>query len=135
MLSEIKRDNYSMIIGTGIDIVNLKRFYDMDSDRLDRLAKRILTDDELVEFRQLDKVKQPLHLAKMWSIKESIGKAFGTGISNDTVWKNMQIFKNALGQPQVQFLGALARKNVICHISVSHDGDYLVSNAVLDYVH
>ena len=124
-----------MIIGTGIDIVNLKRFYDMDSDRLDRLAKRILTDDELIEFRQLDKVKQTLHLAKMWSIKESIGKAFGTGISNDSVWKNMQIFKNALGQPQVQFRGALARKTVICHISVSHDGDYLVSNAVLDHVH
>ena len=124
-----------MIIGTGIDIVNLNLFYDMDSDRLDRLAKRILTDDELIEFRQLDKVKQTLHLAKMWSIKESIGKAFGTGISNDSVWKNMQIFKNALGQPQVQFRGALARKTVICHISVSHDGDYLVSNAVLDHVH
>jgi holo-[acyl-carrier protein] synthase len=124
-----------MIIGTGIDIVNLRRFYDMDSDRLNRLAKRILTDDELVEFRQLDEVKHPVHLAKTWSIKESIGKAFGTGISNDSVWKNMRIYKNALGQPQVQFLGALARKTIICHISVSHDGDYLVSNAVLDHVH
>jgi phosphopantetheine--protein transferase-like protein len=107
----------------------------MDSDRLNRLAKRILTDDELVEFRQLDEVKHPVHLAKTWSIKESIGKAFGTGISNDSVWKNMRIYKNALGQPQVQFLGALARKTIICHISVSHDGDYLVSNAVLDHVH
>lgn len=124
-----------MIIGTGIDIVNLKRFYDMDQERLNLLAKRILTDNELVEFQQLIEIKRPVHLAKMWSIKESIGKAFGTGISNDSVWKNMYIFKNALGQPQAQFLGALARKNVICHISVSHDGDYLVSNAVLDYVH
>ena len=124
-----------MIIGTGIDIVNLKRFFDMDEERLNLLAKRILTDDELVEFQQLIEVKQPLHLAKIWSIKESIGKAFGTGISNDSVWKNMQIFKNALGQPQVQFRGALARKSVICHVSVSHDGDYLVSNAVLDHVH
>ena len=135
MLGEIKRDNYSMIIGTGIDIVNLKRFYDMDEERLNLLAKRILTDDELVEFQQLLEIKRPVHLAKIWSIKESIGKAFGTGISNDSVWKNMQIFKNALGQPQVQFRGALARKTVICHISVSHDGDYLVSNAVLDHVH
>ena len=124
-----------MITGTGIDIVNLKRFFDMDEERLNLLAKRILTDDELVEFQQLIEVKQPLHLAKIWSIKESIGKAFGTGISNDSVWKNMQIFKNALGQPQEQFLGALARKSVICHVSVSHDGDYLVSNAVLDHVH
>jgi holo-[acyl-carrier protein] synthase len=124
-----------MIIGTGIDIVNLKRFFDMDEERLNLLAKRILTDDELVEFQQLIEVKQPLHLAKIWSIKESIGKAFGTGISEDSVWKNMQIFKNSLGQPQVQFRGALARKSVICHISVSHDGDYLVSNAVLDHVH
>ena len=124
-----------MIIGTGIDIVNLKRFYDMGDERLNLLAKRILTDNELIEFQQLLEIKRPVHLAKMWSIKESIGKAFGTGISNDSVWKNMYIFKNALGQPQVQFLGALARKNVICHISVSHDGDYLVSNAVLDYVH
>ena len=124
-----------MIIGTGIDIVNLKRFYDMDEERLNLLAKRILTDDELVEFQQLLEIKRPVHLAKIWSIKESIGKAFGTGISNDSVWKNMQIFKNALGQPQVQFRGALARKTVICHISVSHDGDYLVSNAILDHVH
>ena len=124
-----------MIIGTGIDIVNLKRFFDMDEERLNLLAKRILTDDELVEFQQLLEIKRPVHLAKIWSIKESIGKAFGTGISNDSVWKNMQIFKNALGQPQVQFRGALARKTVICHISVSHDGDYLVSNAVLDHVH
>ena len=135
MLSEIKRDNYCMIIGTGIDIVDLRRFHDMDFDRLNRLAKRILTDDELVEFRQLDEVKHAVHLAKIWSIKESIGKAFGTGISNDSVWKNMRIYKNTLGQPQVQFLGALARKTVICHISVSHDGDYLVSNAILDHVH
>jgi holo-[acyl-carrier protein] synthase len=124
-----------MIIGTGIDIVDLRRFHDMDSDRLNRLAKRILTDDEFVEFRQLDEVKHAVHLAKIWSIKESIGKAFGTGISNDSVWKNMRIYKNTLGQPQVQFLGALARKTVICHISVSHDGDYLVSNAILDHVH
>jgi holo-[acyl-carrier protein] synthase len=124
-----------MIIGTGIDIVNLKRFFDMDEERLNLLAKRILTDNELIEFQQLIEVKQPLHLAKIWSIKESIGKAFGTGISEDSVWKNMQIFKNSLGQPQVQFRGALARKSVICHISVSHDGDYLVSNAVLDHVH
>jgi holo-[acyl-carrier protein] synthase len=124
-----------MIIGTGIDIVNLKRFFDMDEERLNLLAKRILTDDELVEFQQLIEIKQPLHLAKIWSIKESIGKAFGTGISEDSVWKNMQIFKNSLGQPQVQFRGALARKSVICHVSVSHDGDYLVSNAVLDHVH
>ena len=124
-----------MIIGTGIDIVNLKRFYDMDEERLNLLAKRILTDNEFIEFQQLIEIKRPVHLAKMWSIKESIGKAFGTGISNDTVWKNMQVYKNSLGQPQVQFLGALARKTVICHISVSHDGDYLVSNAVLDHVH
>ena len=124
-----------MIIGTGIDIVDLRRFHNMESNRLNRLAKRILTDDELVEFQQLTEVKQPVHLAKIWSIKESIGKAFGTGISNDTVWKNMQIYKNLLGQPQVQFLGALARKTVTCHVRVSHDGDYLVSNAVLDHVH
>ena len=124
-----------MIIGTGIDIVDLRRFHNMESNRLNRLAKRILTDDELVEFQQLTEVKQPVHLAKIWSIKESIGKAFGTGISDDTVWKNMQIYKNSLGQPQVQFRGALARKTVTCHVSVSHDGDYLVSNAVLDHVH
>ena len=124
-----------MIIGTGIDIVDLRRFHDMDSDRLNRLAKRILTDDELVEFQQLIEINRPVHLAKIWSIKESIGKAFGTGISEDSVWKNMHIFKNSLGQPQVQFRGVLARKSVICHVSVSHDGDYLVSNAVLDHVH
>ena len=54
-----------MIIGTGIDIVNLKRFYDMGEERLNLLAKRILTDNELVEFQQLIEIQKPVHLAKI----------------------------------------------------------------------
>lgn len=124
-----------MIIGTGIDIVDLRRFQAMDSGRIDRLAKRIFTDDELVEYRTLEAVKQLIYIAKIWSIKESISKAFGTGISGNTVWKNISISKTQLGQPVAYFRGALSNPAVICHVSVSHDGDYLISNAVLDNVH
>jgi holo-[acyl-carrier protein] synthase len=124
-----------MIIGTGIDIVDLRRFQSMSSDRLYRLAKRILTEDELTEYHSLVEVKKFLYIAKIWSIKESIGKAFGTGIAGDVVWKNIKITKTKLGQPVVNFRERLARRSVNCHVSVSHDGDYLVSTAVVEHVH
>jgi holo-[acyl-carrier protein] synthase len=124
-----------MIKGTGIDIVDLRRFQSMDLNRSERLAKRILTEKELTEYcAQIDSRKF-IFLAKHWSVKESVAKAHGTGISGIVVWKNMELSKSLLGRPQITFLNFLEKmtKDLICHVSISHDGDYLISSALLEY--
>ena len=118
-----------MILGTGIDLVDVSRFREMP--RKDRLAERILTEKEHEEF--LLSSDQGKFLARAWAVKEAVSKSFGTGIAEDVVWKNIQLSKSAKGQPLIAFgneLGIRA-KGCLCNVSISHDGDQLIAIAVL----
>jgi holo-[acyl-carrier protein] synthase len=121
-----------MIIGTGVDLVNITRFYEMPKDRLDRLAHRILTEQELDDYTISS--NQAKYLAKVWAVKEAVAKSFGTGISGDIVWKNMQLRKSDRGQPLMFFKKELHQQRVQCHISISHDGDMVIATAVLSVI-
>ena len=120
-----------MITGHGIDIVAIERFYSMSADRLDRLANRILTVEELDSYIELVNVKQPLYLAKIWASKEAISKAFGTGIRGDMTWKNICISNNELGKPEVW----LKTSAMNCLLSISYETDYLIASAILTTSH
>lgn len=119
-----------MIVGHGVDIVDLKRFRIMNKERLMKIAKRICTDFELTEFNN-HKLKNE-YLAKIWAGKESIAKAFGTGIRGAVTWKQIQIQSNELGRPFVQFKERLS--GTICHLSFSHERDYLIASAILEII-
>ena len=118
-----------MILGTGIDLVSISRFQDMPAK--DKLATRILTNSELSDYLHSD--DKGLFLARSWAVKEAVAKSFGTGIDKETVWKNIALKKTPLGQPVVLFLNELEHVEKICHVSISHDGDMLIANAVLSY--
>lgn len=119
-----------MIVGHGVDIVHLQRFKIMDKNRLEKLARRVCTAVEFEEF-QTNKIPYQ-YVAKIWAAKEAISKAFGKGIRNNVTWKNMQIKSNKLGKPIVQFKEILAGS--ICHLSVSHERDYLIASAILEVI-
>lgn len=122
-------------MGNGVDIVNLKRFRVMDQNRLNRLAKRILTEHELEGFAATVDLIKHLYLAKHWAVKEAVAKSFGTGIRGNVVWKNIQMQKNKLGQYIVEFKSELYKPGSNCHVSISHDGDYVIAYAILEHVH
>lgn len=121
-----------MIIGHGIDIVNITRF---DKTRINRLAERICTPAELDEFKNTHERRQPTYLAKVWAVKESVAKAFGTGIRGNTTWKNIELRSTSLGQPQIYLKDPLFKFGTHCHTSISHDGDYLIASTILEYDH
>lgn len=117
-----------MIVGNGIDIVDISRFRKLSQSKLDRLANRILTDIEYKNYTlEKDRYK---FIAKVWAIKESVSKAFGTGISKNVLWKNIEFFKTELQQPAIKFLNNLKTDHK-CFISVSHDGNYLIASCIL----
>ena len=120
-----------MITGHGIDIVDIDRFQKMDEKRLERLSLRILTTREFEDYTNLNIVQKQSYLAKIWAAKEAISKAFGTGIRGSVIWKNMVVIKGALGQPCVYFINSLSC-NQVCHLSISHDRNYLVASAILE---
>lgn len=120
-----------MITGHGIDIVTLDRFYRITPKRLDRLAHRILTEEELDVYVDTPNEDKPLYLAKLWASKEAISKAFGTGIRGDMTWKNIRVLNDVLGKPKV-WLKVPGR---YCFLSVSHEKEYLVASAIMGVLH
>ena len=116
-----------MITGHGIDIVTLDRFYRIAPMRLNRLAHRILTNEELDVYENLLNEQQPLYLAKIWASKEAISKAFGTGIRGDMTWKNIRVLNDTLGKPKVW----LKVPGVYCFLSISHEKEYLIASAII----
>ena len=118
-----------MIIGIGVDLVTISRFEAMP--RKDRLAERILTPWEHAELQTA--VNQGMFMARAWAVKEAVAKSFGTGITGDTIWKNIELRKSHLGQPTIHLLGSLYQPSIKCHVSISHDGDMLIANAVLEH--
>lgn len=121
-----------MIIGHGIDIVEIVRF---KTAKLNRLAERILTNVEMSDYNSTHSSRQQTHIAKMWAVKEAVAKAFGTGIRGQVVWKNIELTKDEFDCPHIKLLNGLDQNGKIkCHISVSHDGGYLVASAILEQI-
>ncbi len=85
-----------MIIGTGIDIVEIDRFKKIEN--LKGIAKKILHTNELEEFNNEAK-DQSKFLAKKFAFKEAFVKALGTGFREPNYLDRIEIIKDKLGKP------------------------------------
>ena len=83
-----------MIIGTGIDIVEIDRFKKIKD--LKGIAKKILHTNELEEFNKKAK-DQTIFLAKKFAFKEAFVKALGTGFREPYYLDRIEIIKDKLG--------------------------------------
>ena len=124
-----------MILGIGVDVTSIERIRNSRVE-LDKLANKILTDFELVEYQKQDKYPEKF-LAKRWAAKEAIAKAFGTGIAGDTRFKSIEIRHDYNGRPAVIFWDQLKNRaetlGAKCHLSISDEGDTVVAYSILEY--
>ena len=86
-----------MILGVGIDLLDIKRVDRLYSKFKEKFAERILSKEEFSIFKNYkDKVK---FLAKRFSSKESFSKAVGTGIGRGINFNDISIVPDILGKP------------------------------------
>jgi len=122
-----------MIIGTGIDIIEVSRIKKALDMWGDKFLNRIFTKKEL-SYASKKKFSHE-NLAARFACKESVLKAFGdtrVGIR----LKNIEILNDSKGKPEVMLhreARAFADKNKLDKIivSMSHTTNYAVSNAIL----
>jgi len=123
-----------MIFGIGTDIVRVVRFERSLARYGERFARRILTDAEYADFRE---IARPAHfLAKRFAAKEATAKAMGTGFRNGLSLKHIGVGHDDNGKPQLQFSGVAADfldHNSInsTHISLSDEEDHAVAFVTL----
>lgn len=124
-----------MIVGIGVDIVEIERVDALFEKFGERFAERVLTGAELDEFRR--RKCSSGYLASRFAAKEAVAKACGTGIGAQLGFHSMRIDNDRQGKPVLHFLESaealverLQVRNAL--ISLSDERHYVVAMAVLE---
>ncbi len=124
-----------MIFGIGTDIVEMTRMESTWKRFGERLARRILMDQEMELFR---KTKQPARfLAMRFAGKEATVKAMGTGFAHGIWMRDVGITNNEWGRPLVIWS---ERGQKVCdelgigkgHVSLTDDAGLVMAFAVVE---
>lgn len=124
-----------MILGTGIDIIEVARVASSVERFGDRFLQRILRPPE-IEYCLRHREPAP-YIAARFAAKEAISKAFGTGISAALGWQAMEIAKRESGEPYVILHDEgkelwTQRAAQRLHVSLSHTQHYASAVAILE---
>jgi holo-[acyl-carrier protein] synthase len=124
-----------VILGIGIDIIEVARIQASYERFGDRFLKRILHPNE-IGYCLSHKIPGPF-LAARFAAKEAISKAFGTGIGAELGWQDMEVGRKPSGEPFVilhhaglRLLQERGARAVL--ISLSHTQQHATAVAILE---
>ena len=124
-----------MIVGTGIDLVEIGKLRAAMERRGDRLRNRLFTP---AEIRYCDRRPNPFqHYAARFAAKEALFKAIGTGWSGGVGWCDAEVRNRTNGKPEILLSGKaleVARHLGAARywISLSHTDRYAVAQVILE---
>lgn len=125
-----------MIIGLGIDLIEIARLEEVVARHGDALKRRVYSADELrlADTRGVNLVP---FLAGRWAAKEAVAKALGTGFGKACGWRDISIGQDPLGRPTVTLSGAgLATAQALgasrWHVSISHERGHACAVAIAE---
>lgn len=96
-----------MIVGTGIDIVEVPRIAAAIERFGERFLARVFTPDEIRYCKS--KANSTERFAARFAAKEAALKALGTGMSRGISWQHVEIRREPGGRPTIQFSGKAAK--------------------------
>lgn len=119
------------IKGVGTDIIEIKRIKEAITRHGERFLDRLFTSQEIAYcLRYKDSTPR---FAGRFAAKEAVLKAFGTGLSSEMTWKEIEILNDKQGKPEVQLSARLQGALSIDHIflSISHCDTYATATAIV----
>ncbi|MGE0156865.1 MAG: holo-[acyl-carrier-protein] synthase [Geobacter sp.] len=124
-----------MIIGTGIDTVEVARFQRFLDQGNQRLLDRLFSPQEQ-EYCRAKKQAAACYAAR-FAAKEAFLKALGTGLRDGISWIEIEVVNDPLGKPELNLTGSAQqqldqRGGNRAHLSLSHDGGQAVAIVILE---
>ena len=124
-----------MIVGTGIDLVEIERI----QQSMDRFGKRFL-DRIYTPAEQaycLSKRQAAESFAARFAAKEAGAKALGTGISYGVTWLEIEVVREPSGRPSLRFHGRAAQIAARigfarAALSITHTAELATASVVLE---
>ena len=124
-----------MIVGTGIDIVEVPRLAETIARFGERFLKRIFTDAEIHYCDS--KANRVERYAARFAAKEAALKAIGTGWRNGIAWRDVEVRREPGGRPNLAFHGRAAEIAARlgmkrASLSLSHTAQQAVAQVILE---
>ena len=125
-----------MIIGIGLDLVDIARIEASIERFGDRFTGKIFSESER---KYCHRKKNPApHYAARFAAKEACAKALGCGVSGGLLWKDMELSRDeSTGQPTMVLSGR-ARENaaqlavVNIHVTLTHANKQAAAVVILE---
>jgi holo-[acyl-carrier protein] synthase len=95
-----------MLIGTGVDLIEIERIANSIERYGERFLRRVYTDREIAYCQR--KRSSAESFAARFAAKEAGAKALGTGISRGVTWSEFQIDRQPGGRPILELRGRAA---------------------------
>lgn len=113
-----------MIVGLGLDIVEIERMRSILEKWGDRITDRLFTNRE-AELWQTGAAGGAARLAGRFAAKEAAMKALGVGWGPSATWHDFEIVNDDNGKPIISMTGSAARTAGTlgtrhAHLSISH---------------
>ncbi len=124
-----------MIVGIGVDIVEVARMRTAVERYGDHFVKRVFTDDETRYCRRCAHPEQ--RFATRFAAKEAALKALGVGWTQGVQFTEVEVVTNELGAPSLVFSGRaleLSRELGVgrIHVSLTHHRDFAIAQVLLE---
>lgn len=124
-----------MIVGSGIDLVEIERIQNSVDRFGERFLDRIFTEAE--QAYCLRKRNAAESLAARFAAKEAGAKALGTGISQGVGWLEIEVVREPGSRPTLAFRGRAAERAArmgVCNIALSltHSNSTAMASVVLE---
>jgi holo-[acyl-carrier protein] synthase len=124
-----------MIVGTGIDIVEVARVAATMERFGERFLRRVFTEAEIRYCEA--KLNRAERYAARFAAKEAGLKAIGTGLRGGVSWRELQVGREPGGRPTLAFSGKAAeyagrlgaRRT---SLSLSHTREHAIAQVILE---
>ena len=130
-----------MIIGHGIDLIDIRRVEKTINKFGNRFINRIFTKGEII--RSENRNKRIESYAKRFAAKEACSKALGTGFRSGVYWRDIEVVNEKSGKPILKLTGGAYKRleklipnNNAYNISLSITDDYpwAQANVIIEVV-
>ena len=130
-----------MIIGYGIDLIDIRRIEKAINRFGERFIKRVFTKNERI--RSDKKQKRIESYAKRFAAKEACSKALGTGFRSGVFWKNIEVVNEKSGKPTLKLSGGAYKRlkkltpngnNYNISLSITDDYPWAQANVIIEVV-
>lgn len=115
---------YHVIIGIGMDLVEIARVQKAYTRTSTPFVKRVITDNEMTQLRTLETEKRKIEwLSGRIAAKEAFSKAIGKGFGYRIKFHDIEIIPDELGKPVITLSDRLKvefEEKVNFHLSITH---------------